>query len=37
MTLFLIRRIALGAVVLWVMTLAVFVMFFVAPPLCSEG
>jgi peptide/nickel transport system permease protein len=31
MTLFLIRRIALGAVVLWVMTLAVFVMFFVAP------
>jgi len=31
MTLFLVRRIALGAVVLWVMTLAVFVMFFVAP------
>jgi peptide/nickel transport system permease protein len=31
MTLFLIRRVALGAVVLWVMTLAVFVMFFVAP------
>src|SRR4029077_6543705 len=31
MTLFLIRRIALGVVVLWVMTLAVFVMFFVAP------
>jgi peptide/nickel transport system permease protein len=31
MTVFLVRRIALGAVVLWVMTLAVFVMFFVAP------
>src|SRR6476660_9051685 len=31
MTLLLIRRIAVGAVVLWVMTLAVFVMFFVAP------
>jgi peptide/nickel transport system permease protein len=31
MTLFLVRRVALGAVVLWVMTLAVFVMFFVAP------
>ena len=31
MTVFLVRRVALGAVVLWVMTAVVFVMFFVAP------
>src|SRR4051794_3846016 len=31
MTIFFVRRVALGAVVLWIMTLVVFVMFFVAP------
>ena len=31
MTRFLIRRIVLGAVVLWVITTSVFVMFYVAP------
>ena len=31
MTRFLIRRIALGVVVLWVITTSVFVMFYVAP------